>query len=102
MADEEAAANAATDEALNNYDFSSSDAGASHTIPMDAGQIRKVSLTDHADPTLLGSFEDTGLQLSEARVIRGPTLKPLAAAAVIRVAQYRAATSSSRGVLARW
>jgi hypothetical protein len=33
---------AATDEALNNYDFTSSDAGASHTIPMDAGQIRKV------------------------------------------------------------
>lgn len=29
------------EEALNNYDFTSSDAGASHTIPMDAGQIRK-------------------------------------------------------------
>jgi translation initiation factor 5A len=39
MADDDA--QAATDEALNNYDFSASDAGASHTIPMDAGQIRK-------------------------------------------------------------
>ena len=42
MAEEEA--QTATDEALNNYDFSASDAGASHTIPMDAGQIRKVQL----------------------------------------------------------
>mmetsp|Transcript_12454 Transcript_12454/g.18697 ORF Transcript_12454/g.18697 Transcript_12454/m.18697 type:complete len:166 (-) Transcript_12454:213-710(-) len=29
------------DESLNNYDFTSSHSGASHTYPMDAGQIRK-------------------------------------------------------------
>ncbi|KAG5190007.1 translation protein SH3-like domain-containing protein [Tribonema minus] len=34
-------ADQSTEEQLNNYDFTSSDAGASHTFPMDAGQIRK-------------------------------------------------------------
>lgn len=31
----------ATEDKLNDYDFSGTDAGASHTIPSEAGQIRK-------------------------------------------------------------
>lgn len=31
----------ATEDKLNDYDFTGTDAGASHTIPSEAGQIRK-------------------------------------------------------------
>lgn len=35
------AATMATEDKLNDYDFTGTDAGASHTIPSEAGQIRK-------------------------------------------------------------